>query len=186
MADKPRMFSAEHLEYLKRGIPVWPGDEERIRALIDAGKGAATPTPAVPQTAPRVVPTAQPTGQEMYPPTSPVDQRMAMYEKVRKEFEAKRAAAQTTPVDIPKFTSDVASGLGNFGGLLGAPSVSDLYQAGLRLLPPKTTATAATVNYPDAQVQPQSAPLLAPQPVQGVDPSVLPICCSGSAASGPS
>ena len=57
-------------------------------------------------------------------------------------------AVGTTPVDIPKFTSDVASGLGNFGGLLGAPSVSDLYQAGLRLLPPKTTATAATVNYP--------------------------------------
>ena len=173
MADKPRMFSAEHLEYLKRGIPVWPGDEERIRALIDAGKGAATPTPAVPQATPRVVPTAQPTGQEMYPPTSPVDQRMAMYEKVRKEFEAKRAAAQTTPVDIPKFTSDVASGLGNFGGLLGAPSVSDLYQAGLRLLPPKTTATAATVNYPDAQVQPQAAPPLTPQPVQGGDPSVV-------------
>lgn len=173
MADKPRMFSAEHLEYLKRGIPVWPGDEERIRALIDAGKGAATPAAAVPQAAPRVVPTAQPTGQEMYPPTSPVDQRMAMYEKVRKEFEAKRAAAQTTPVDIPKFASNVASGLGNFGGLLGAPSVSDLYQAGLRLLPPKTTATAATVNYPDAQVQPQAAPPLAPQPVQGVDPSVV-------------
>ena len=173
MADKPRMFSAEHLEYLKRGIPVWPGDEERIRSLMDAGKAAATPTPAVPQAAPRVVPTAQPTGQEMYPPTSPVDQRMAMYEKVRKEFEAKRAAAQTTPVDIPKFASNVASGLGNFGGLLDAPSVSDLYQSGLRLLPPKTTATAATVNYPDAQVQPQAAPPLAPQPVQGVDPSVV-------------
>ena len=173
MADKPRMFSAEHLEYLKRGIPVWPGDEERIRSLMDAGKAAATPTPAVPQAAPRVVPTAQPTGQEMYPPTSPVDQRMAMYEKVRKEFEAKRAAAQTTPVDIPKFVGDVGSGLGKFGGLLDAPSVSDLYQAGLRLLPPKTTATAATVNYPDAQVQPQAAPPLAPQPVQGVDPSVV-------------
>ena len=41
MADKPRMFSAEHLEYLKRGIPVWPGDEERIRALVDAGKAGA-------------------------------------------------------------------------------------------------------------------------------------------------
>ena len=220
MANKPRMFSAEHLEYLKRGIPVWPGDEERIRALVDAGKAGAAPAaaqPVTPQITPQydpgtedmqagrgmsqyqieglladnarniasqqrataasqyrgppreMVPQAQPTGQEMFPPTSPVDQRMAMYEKVRKEFEAKRAAAQTTPVDIPKFVGDVGSRLGNFGGLLEAPSVADLYKKGMSLLPPKTTATAAPVQFPDAQVQPQPAP----QPVQGVDPAVV-------------
>ena len=49
------MFSAEHLEYLKRGIPVWPGDEERIRALVDAGK-AAPQQPVTPEIIPQYEP----------------------------------------------------------------------------------------------------------------------------------